>query len=605
MKAKEIDESLLIKLYKEDLLSIVKCAEILKVSESCIRRILKKLKIIIRSPGEQLTHRDITKEQVVDLYSGQGLSISQCAEKLNKSETFIKNRLKTSGIKTRSVIEGLRKFHNTDHITDKEIIDLYENKKMSTYEISAHFNKSPYFARQRLWAIDYPMRNNAGENNGSWKGDLQDENVDLFEKIKFEYENGQSLNVIREKYKMSFYRLKRSFENGDIIIRNKQEAIRLFHEKIPVDKHTEICNRYNNNKTESCGDIAKDYNVTPETIGNILRYNGVKPENFGQRLKCYKGGVTSLHDMIRSGSKYISWRTDIFKRNLYKSNVSEENGTLNCHHIIPFSILLQTVIKRNMILLNNPQLYRYTICNDERFYDPENGLSLLETEHRIIEKFDLNGHPWWRIWKAFPSYGLINSGLTENDMLSFDSNGKIDASKSILLRGTKDEIKNIIKHEHYLGTIPNASTILISKIGNVITGIATFGRGANKNLGDDTIELTRLCIPYYVIKPYGSTFLMMCNNYIREHFPEIKKLISYADPSVGHNGGIYRMAGWEKAGQTSSNYCYFDPFVYKLKHKSCCRRIKNVDKSEKQLAEENGLIKIPLPPKYRYIYNLY
>jgi hypothetical protein len=98
---------------------------------------------------------------------------------------------------------------------------------------------------------------------------------------------------------------------------------------------------------------------------------------------------------------------------------------------------------------------------------------------------------------------------------------------------------------------------------------------------------------------------MMCNNYIREHFPEIKKLISYADPSVGHNGGIYRMAGWEKAGQTSSNYCYFDPFVYKLKHKSCCRRIKNVDKSEKQLAEENGLIKIPLPPKYRYIYNLY
>jgi len=172
MKPNEIDEQLLLKLYNEDLLSIVKCAEILKVSESCIRRRLKKLKIVIRSPGEQLTHQDITKEQVVELYLNQGLSIAQCAAKLNKSEGFVKKRLKMSGVKIRSVIEGLRVFHKTDNITDDEIIDLYENKKMSTYEISKHFNKSPYFARQRLWQISYPMRDNAGENNGSWKGGI-------------------------------------------------------------------------------------------------------------------------------------------------------------------------------------------------------------------------------------------------------------------------------------------------------------------------------------------------------------------------------------------------------------------------------------------------
>jgi transposase len=172
MKAKEIDESLLIKLYNEDLLSIVKCAEILGVSESCIRRILRKLKIIIRTPSQQNTHQDVTNEQVADLYLNQGLSIAQCAEKLNKSDQFIRARLKQGNIKMRSVIEGLRVFHKTDNITDKEIIDLYENKKMSTYEISAHFNKSPYFARQRLWAIDYPMRENVGEFNGSWKGGI-------------------------------------------------------------------------------------------------------------------------------------------------------------------------------------------------------------------------------------------------------------------------------------------------------------------------------------------------------------------------------------------------------------------------------------------------
>jgi len=172
VRAKEIDEPLLIKLYNEDLLSIVKCAEILKVSESCIRRILKKIKIIIRTPAQQNTHHDITGEQVLDLYCNQGLSIAQCSEKLNKSETFIKNRLKKSGIKTRSVIEGLRTFHKTDNIKDDKIIDLYENEKMSTYKISKYFNKSPQFARQRLLAINHEMRENVGEFNGSWKGGI-------------------------------------------------------------------------------------------------------------------------------------------------------------------------------------------------------------------------------------------------------------------------------------------------------------------------------------------------------------------------------------------------------------------------------------------------
>ena len=64
------------------------------------------------------------------------------------------------------------------------------------------------------------------------------------------------------------------------------------------------------------------------------------------------------------------------------------------------------------------------------------------------------------------------------------------------------------------------------------------------------------------------------------------------------------MAGWNKDGKTNPSYCYFDPSINQLKHKSYCRRIKGVDKTEKQLAEERGLIRLDLSPLRRYTHCL-
>jgi hypothetical protein len=64
------------------------------------------------------------------------------------------------------------------------------------------------------------------------------------------------------------------------------------------------------------------------------------------------------------------------------------------------------------------------------------------------------------------------------------------------------------------------------------------------------------------------------------------------------------MAKWTKAGRTQSSYAYFDPTTLQLRHKASCRRIKGVDKTERELSEERGLIRIPLSHKYRYTFTL-
>ena len=40
--------------------------------------------------------------------------------------------------------------------------------------------------------------------------------------------------------------------------------------------------------------------------------------------------------------------------------------------------------------------------------------------------------------------------------------------------------------------------------------------------------------------------------------PEIRKLVSFADPRFGHVGTIYQASNWVKVGMTSRSYYYED-----------------------------------------------
>lgn len=109
---------------------------------------------------------------------------------------------------------------------------------------------------------------------------------------------------------------------------------------------------------------------------------------------------------------------------------------------------------------------------------------------------------------------------------------------------------------HYLGRWPGVTVLILgmSYMEPVnIVGVIVFAlppRETAKRYGGVTWELARLWISDDV-PPNAETYLIgAAVRHIRRTRPEVRFLVSYADPSVNHQGTIYRAANWIGDGRT-------------------------------------------------------
>tara|TARA_Y100001963_G_scaffold80611_1_gene111872 strand:+ start:428 stop:994 length:567 start_codon:yes stop_codon:yes gene_type:complete len=92
-----------------------------------------------------------------------------------------------------------------------------------------------------------------------------------------------------------------------------------------------------------------------------------------------------------------------------------------------------------------------------------------------------------------------------------------------------------------------------------LIGVVTYGypvgRLAAQSISPElennqVLELTRL----FILDGYGknieSWFISQSMKWLRENAKDIKALISYADPRVGHMGGIYQATNWMYQGDS-------------------------------------------------------
>jgi hypothetical protein len=75
-------------------------------------------------------------------------------------------------------------------------------------------------------------------------------------------------------------------------------------------------------------------------------------------------------------------------------------------------------------------------------------------------------------------------------------------------------------------------------------------REVDKRYNGKSWELARLYLLDEVPRNAETWLIGKSVRYIEQNFPDVKVLISYADPSVGHNGTIYRAANWKEDGRT-------------------------------------------------------
>lgn len=164
------------------------------------------------------------------------------------------------------------------------------------------------------------------------------------------------------------------------------------------------------------------------------------------------------------------------------------------------------------------------------------------------------------------------------------------------------EVVHMIR-SHYLGKWPGVCTLILAlrhKAQNRLLGVIVYAlppRETSKRYGGVTWELARLWLEDDVPKNAETFLIARSVRWISRFFPHVEYLVSYADPSAGHTGVIYKAANWIEDGRTDGErktprFDYADPAT----GKKYSRR--------KHIPMGVAFVRVPRVSKNRFAYRL-
>lgn len=102
----------------------------------------------------------------------------------------------------------------------------------------------------------------------------------------------------------------------------------------------------------------------------------------GNKGPNWKGGITPLTKQIRQSFEYKQWRNKVFERDNYICIWCGKRGDINADHIIPFSIILSSLILEQGLENLYKKALKYRI-----FWDVGNGRTLCIDCHKGTDTF--------------------------------------------------------------------------------------------------------------------------------------------------------------------------------------------------------------------------
>ena len=116
---------------------------------------------------------------------------------------------------------------------------------------------------------------------------------------------------------------------------------------------------------------------------------------------------------------------------------------------------------------------------------------------------------------------------------------------------------------HYSKSIPVPPLVKIGAWENdKYIGCVIFSRGASSNLlspynlkQDEGCELTRIALNEH--KSTVSRIVKLSIWFLKKNSPNLKLIVSFADPQYGHHGGIYQAGNWIYCGDTAAGVEYW------------------------------------------------
>lgn len=187
-----------------------------------------------------------------------------------------------------------------------------------------------------------------------------------------------------------------------------------------------------------------------------------------------------------------------------------------------------------------------------------------------------------------------------------------EVGKAVLLVGEeRAAAEGVIAKEHYTHSIPSGKSYYY-RFGDpscLDWVIIVFSIPANKNLKKYLIEseagsvweLSRLWAPNGHRKNLLTQAISSAVQRFLKDEPSCVALVSYADPNVGHTGGIYKAASWHFCGQCEESRYYKDSKGNCVSRRSFHSGKRGLKKAE---IEAKGYTQLKLPGKLRFAFGL-
>jgi hypothetical protein len=120
---------------------------------------------------------------------------------------------------------------------------------------------------------------------------------------------------------------------------------------------------------------------------------------------------------------------------------------------------------------------------------------------------------------------------------------------------THEAAKYACVNWHYSGCLPAGKLVKVGAWENgKFIGVVLFGRGATPNLGrpynlgqDECVELVRIALTKH--ESPVSRIAALAMKFLHRSNPKLRLIVSFADQSQGHHGGIYQAGNWVYNGQ--------------------------------------------------------
>jgi len=170
------------------------------------------------------------------------------------------------------------------------------------------------------------------------------------------------------------------------------------------------------------------------------------------------------------------------------------------------------------------------------------------------------------------------------------------------------EVRKYIAEHHYTQSAPLLAEYCFHLLdGDCRLGVAIFGfptRIQSQKLHPNDLELLRFYVEDGTVPNTESFFLASCLRQIKKIEDKVTGVITYADPTEGHRGTIYKASNFTLIGMTEPSFHYLDTEGHRFHKKSIWQKAKKARIPIKEYAQFLNLKRIEEKPKLKFRFKI-